>query len=225
LHPARNFHEADRHALAAIVASIGLASIVGAEGGRAVTAASPVLLSGDKARFHLSSRNKLTPILTASAWALAIVMSENAYISPDWYAAADQVPTWNYRSVEIEGALRVMRRDETAGLLDDLSAQFEERLAPKRPWTRAKMRPESFEAMLGAITGFEMTIARMEGTFKLSQNKPADEVSRVSTRLAERPDAGSQAISALMSARNTKAPSTTEASIAPPDDLASAPRR
>jgi transcriptional regulator len=86
------------------------------------------------------------------------------------------------------------------------------------------MRIEPFEAMLGAITGFEMTVERMEGTFKLSQNKPADEIARVAAKLAERPDAGSQAISALMTARNTKAPSTSEASTAPPADLANAPR-
>jgi transcriptional regulator len=222
LHPARNFHEADRLTLAALVTSRGLASIVGVEGARAATAAAPIILADETIRFHLSSRNRLTPILTASSWALAVVMAEDAYISPDWYAAADQVPTWNYRVVEIEGALRVMRREETALLLDDLSAQFEAGLAPKPPWTRAKMRPEPFEAMLGAITGFEMTIDRMEGTFKLSQNKPADEIARVAGRLAERPGAGSQAISALMTARNTKTPSATDASIAPPADPASA---
>ncbi len=224
MHPARNFHEADRLTLAALVASRGLASIVGVEGARALTAAAPVFLAGNTLQFHLSSRNRLTPILAASGWALAIVLAEDAYVSPDWYAAADQVPTWNYRSVEIEGSLRVMSRVETARLLDDLSAQFEAPLAPKPPWTRAKMRVEPFEAMLGAITGFEMIIERLEGTFKLSQNKPADEITRVAAKLAERPDAGSQAISALMTARHRKAPSTNEASTAPPADLANAPR-
>lgn len=222
MHPARNFHEADQLTLAALASSRGLASIIGVEGARPATAAAPIIVTGDTVRFHLSSRNRLTPILIASRWALAIVMAEDAYVSPDWYAAADQVPTWNYRTVEIEGALRVMRRDETARLLDDLSAQFEAPLAPKPPWTRAKMRPEPFEAMLGAVTGFEMAIERMEGTFKLSQNKPADEIARVAARLAERPDAGSQAISALMTALKTKSPSATDASIAPPADSASA---
>ena len=220
MHPDPRFHEADQPTLAAIFTSKGLASIVGAEGGRPVTAAAPLVLDGGTARFHLSSRNRLTPILCASGWALAIILAEDAYISPDWYAAVDQVPTWNYRSVEIEGSLRVMSRNETARLLDDLAARSEASLAPKLPWTRAKMRAEPFEAMLGAITGYEMTIGRMEGTFKLSQNKSADEIARVSARLAERPDAGSQAMSALMSARNKKTPSPTDASIVPPADPA-----
>ena len=220
MHPARYFHEADRLTLAAFVASNALATIVGVDGATAVTAATPILMVRSSVRFHLSTRNRLTAVLTASRSALATVIAEDAYISPDWYAAADQVPTWNYRSVDIEGALRVMTRDETRQLLDDLSAHFEARLAPKSPWTRAKMRSEPFEAMLSAITGFEMSIERMDGTFKLSQNKPDDERARVATRLAERPDAGSQAVAALMSARNEKASSVTRASIMPPADAA-----
>jgi transcriptional regulator len=225
LHPARRFLEADRLTLAAFVASKALCSIVAVEDGRAITAAAPVILTGDTVRFHLSSRNRLTAVLSRSDWALAIAMAEDAYVSPDWYAAPDQVPTWNYRSVEIEGGLRVMSRDETARLLDDLSARFEAMLAPKAPWTRAKMRNEAFETMLDGITGFEMTIARIEGTFKLSQNKSAGEVARVAARMAERPDADAQAISALMTARNTKPPSTTDASTSPPTDRAKAPRK
>ena len=207
MHPASAFREADHEVLADFLGKHALASIVGVDGIRALTAAAPILLTGVTARFHLASRNPLSPALAAAGRGLAIVMAEDAYVSPDWYAAADQVPTWNYRSVEVEGSLRVMRREETASLLDDLSLHFERTLAPKPPWTRRKMRAEAFEAMLGAITGFEMTVERLEGTMKLSQNKPADEIRRVAARLAERPDAGSQAISALMLARNETPPS------------------
>ena len=207
MHPASAFHETDRVRLADFVGARGLASIVGVYRGRPIAAAAPILLSDDVARFHLSSRNALTGALVAGGAALAIVMGDDANVSPDWYAAADQVPTWNYVSVEVEGPIRVTSRDETRRMLDDLSLHFEARLAPKPPWTRAKMRVETFEAMLGAITGFEMTVERLEGTMKLSQNKPADEVRRVTARLAERPDAGSQAISALMTARSETPPS------------------
>ena len=209
MHPASAFHEADPAALAAFVRERSFASIVGIDGLRAVTAAAPVLMTGDTIRFHLSSRNVLTPVLVASGAALIIVMGEDAYVSPDWYAAPDQVPTWNYRSVEIEGGLRVMTPEETAGLLDDLSAEFEHRLLPKPPWTRDKMRAAAFDAMLGAFTGFELTVTRLEGTMKMSQNKSADEAARVAAALAGRPDSGSQAVSALMSARSSTPPSNT----------------
>lgn len=98
----------------------------------------------------------------------------NAYISPDWYGIADQAPTWNYLSAEIEGPLRRLDAGEATGLLGELSAGFEARLAHKLAWTRAKMSPGRFEAMLGGIVGFEMTVERLEGVRKLSQNKPAE---------------------------------------------------
>lgn len=211
MHPASTFHEADRLILSNLVWDRSFASVVGVQGSRAVTAAAPILLSGDSVRFHLSSRNALTPVLISARAALIIVIAGDAYVSPDWYAAADQVPTWNYRSVEIEGSLRVMERDETAHLLDDLSAEFERRLAPKPPWTRDKMRAGAFEAMLGAITGFEMTVGRLEGTMKMSQNKPPSEIARVATALGARPDAASQTMSALMAARSDTPTSTTPA--------------
>lgn len=56
-------------------------------------------------------------------------------------------------------------------LLDDLAAQEEARLAPKPPWTRTKMSPGRFDRMTRAIVGARMTIERLEGIIKLSQDK------------------------------------------------------
>ena len=201
MHPSGVFHETDPQRLAALVAERGLAVIVAWLGDRAVAAHAPVLLAkGERLRFHLSGANPLCAALAAGSRALAVVTGPDAYVSPDGYRAADQVPTWNYLSVEIEGPVRRLTRVETAGLLDDLAAHFEARLAPKPPWTRQKMTPSRFEAMLGAIVGFELSVERLEGISKLSQNKPADEVARLAARLAERPDSGSRRIAGLMTA-------------------------
>ena len=180
------------------MSSRGLALIAATGPNGAVVAHAPVLLAGQTLRFHLSAANTLCSLLHDRARALAVVTGPDAYISPDWYAAADQVPTWNYLSVEAEGPVRVLERAETATLLDDLAAHFEAGLAPKPPWTRAKMTPARFEAMLGAIVGYEMRLERLAGISKLSQNKPPEEVARVAERLAERNDEGAQRIAALM---------------------------
>jgi len=174
--------------------------IVGSGPDGPVVAHAPVLLAARTLRFHLSAANALCPVLRERPRALAVVTGPDAYVSPDWYAAADQVPTWNYLSVEAEGPVRVLQRVETAALLDDLAAHFEVGLAPKPPWTRAKMTPARFEAMLGAIVGYKMRVERLAGTTKLSQNKPPDEIARVAARLAERLDEGSRGIAALMNA-------------------------
>ena len=204
MRPSAIFHENDEDRLAALVAERGLALIVGAQDDHPLIAHAPVVWSPGRLRFHLSAANPLGAVLSASRRAMAVVTGPDAYISPDWYAAADQVPTWNYVSVEMEGAVRVLSGDETATLLDDLSAHFEARLAPKAPWTRAKMSPGKFDAMLRAIIGFEMTLERMAGTSKLSQNKPEAEIARVAAALAERPDEGSRLIAKAMAARSRR---------------------
>jgi transcriptional regulator len=194
MHPAKPFHETDPERLAALVADVGLTLIIGVADGRPLVAHAPVLLAGERLRFHLSRANPLAAALEAQPHALAVVTGPQAYVSPDWYGLADQVPTWNYLSAEIEGPLRRLDDTEAAALLDDLSAVFEARLAPKPAWTRGKMSPGRFEAMLGGITAFEMTVERLEGVRKLGQNKPVAAQTALAEALAA---VGGESASAL----------------------------
>jgi transcriptional regulator len=133
-------------------------------------------------QFHLANGNALTRSLHGTD-ALIVVNGPDAYISPDWYDGANQVPTWNYISIELEGPVRRMNHDGLVGLLDDLSAANEARLAPKAPWTRDQMDGALFERMTGAITGFEMEVRGWRPTFKLSQNKSEAERLRAADEL------------------------------------------
>ncbi|HEY1879891.1 MAG TPA: FMN-binding negative transcriptional regulator [Caulobacteraceae bacterium] len=198
MHPARNFRESDRTVLAERVGERGFAVIVGIDERRPLIAHAPILLDGDRLRFHLSAANPLSAALRDAGRALAVITGDEAYVSPDWYEKADQVPTWNYLSVEIEGRIRVLSRDEAARLLDDLAARYEAWLKPKPPWTRAKMDPAKFETLLGGIVGFQMTVERLEGVTKLSQNKPAAEATRIARELAKLDDEGARRISRRM---------------------------
>jgi transcriptional regulator len=198
LHPARDFHEADPGVLAVRIAERGFALVVGVREARPVAAHVPVLLAEGRLRFHLSAANPLAAVLKDCRWALAVVTGDDAYVSPDWYGLPDQVPTWNYVSAEIEGPVRTLDRSGAAALLDDLATRFETPLAPKEPWTRAKMDPARFEAMLSGIVAFEMTAQRLEGVSKLSQNKPAEAARRVAAALNRLDDAGARAIARRM---------------------------
>lgn len=198
MNPSTLFRQTDRSALAAAVAARGLATLIGVSGGRPLVALAPVLLDGDRLRFHLSRGNALVPVLSAGAAGLAVVTGPDAYVSPDWYGADDQVPTWNYLSVEIEGPVRALDAADAARALDDLSAAFEARLAPKPPWTRDKMSPGRFEAMLRGIVAFEMTVERLEGVWKLGQNKPPEQIAGAVAALEARPDEDSRRIARLM---------------------------
>jgi two-component sensor histidine kinase/predicted FMN-binding regulatory protein PaiB len=198
VHPASSFRETDRAILTERVGERGFAVVIGVADGRPLVAHAPILLDGDRMRFHLSAANPLTGALRESGRAMAVITGDDAYVSPDWYEMADQVPTWNYLSVEIEGAVRVLTREEAALLLDDLSARYEAWLKPKPPWTRAKMDPAKFEALLSGIVGFEMPVERFEGITKLSQNKPPAEAARIAEALGKLNDDGARRIARRM---------------------------
>ena len=168
MHPNRTFHWADEQEMLAFVAQVSFATIC--VDGPAVVHAPVVVAGPDQLLFHVSRSNPAAATLEG-ARAIASVMGPDFYVSPDWYGTPDQVPTWNYLAVEAEGPLQRLDEAELAALLDDLSGAHEARLAPKKPWTRDKMTPARFEAMLKAIVGFEMRIEELRGTNKLGQQK------------------------------------------------------
>jgi len=186
MHPNRKFHIADRETMAALVRELGFGVLFAAtaHGPRAVHV--PVLLSGDRLRFHVSRGNLIHSALVAGGEALFVATGPHAYVSPEWYGLEDRVPTWNYVAVELEGPVRTLDADELARLLDDLSAEREARLAPKPPWTRAKMSAGRFDGLMKAIAGFEMQVAAWRGTAKMDQDKPDEVRERIATALDER---------------------------------------
>ncbi|MGE5567047.1 MAG: FMN-binding negative transcriptional regulator [Parcubacteria group bacterium] len=198
MHPAAAFRERNEAALRSLVAGRGFGLVLGAVDGRPVVAHAALLLEERTLRFHLSRANALTPVLEAGGTALVVVSGPDAYVSPDWYGLDDQVPTWNYLSVEMEGPVAPLDDPAAAVLLDDLSAYFEARLAPKAPWAREKMTPGRFDALLQGIRAFKMRVERFEGTTKLSQNKPASAVEGVIEALEA---AGSSEMARLMRLR------------------------
>lgn len=169
MHPAAAFAWGDEAAMLAFVADVAFCTIFAADGGGAVVHV-PVTVDGGALRFHVSRANRAAPLLEGAAVLLSCV-GPDAYVSPDWYGTPGQVPTWNYLAVEIEGSLRQLGETELVAHIDALARAHEARLAPKPPWTRDKMAPDRFAAMLGGIAGFELTPSELRGTRKLGQHK------------------------------------------------------
>ena len=136
----------------------------------------PVLLSADATSIdmHLVRSNPIARALTEPKEALLAVTGPDGYVSPDWYGVDDQVPTWNYTAVHLRGELTALDQSEMRDMLDRQSAHFEDQL-PKQPWTTQKMTPEVLDRMMRQIIPCRMSVARIDSTFKLNQNKP-DEV-------------------------------------------------
>ena len=175
MHPAAAFKVVDQEVLLSWLEAHAFMTVVGSPQGQPLVAHAPVIArrlgEGLVLDFHLSRGNALVEALAQGFSGLLVSLGPDAYISPDWYVSADQVPTWNYVTVEAQGPVAALEEAGLVALLDDLSAQEEARLQPKPPWTRAKMSPGVFERMSRAIIGARLTVERLEGTFKLSQNK------------------------------------------------------
>jgi transcriptional regulator len=113
---------------------------------------------------------------------IAIFHGPHAYVSPSWYAEPDRmVPTWNYASVHAHGTLEIVEEPvEAQGIMDAIVHRFESLRAA--PW-RFERDERARDALMGAIQSFRMRIRRVEGKFKLSQNRSGDDRARVAAAL------------------------------------------
>jgi transcriptional regulator len=103
--------------------------------------------------------------------ALAIFHGPHAYISPRWYESKLVVPTWNYAVVHVYGVPTVIEDEATVAALINRTVEAYEGNGPEA-W---KGDPDFVSKLLKAIVAFEMPITRIEGKFKLGQNRqPAD---------------------------------------------------
>ena len=129
-----------------------------------------------KLRAHLARGNPQLAELAAVEECLVAFQGPQTYISPSLYPTKQEhgkvVPTWNYITVHAWGRPRVI--DDVTWLrrqVEDLTAHNER--SRQAPWLVSDA-PESFlAAQLKAIVGIEIPIARIEGKWKVSQNRPA----------------------------------------------------
>lgn len=150
------------------------------------------------AAFHVARHNPLIKLADGTTSWLLAVSGADAYVSPDWYVSPDQVPTWLYQVVHLTGTVRTLSDDELAEQIETLSAKFEGRLLPKKPWVSSKMTAGRLEAMKKAIVGMVMTVDEIEGSFKLNQHKSDADYTALAEALAVQQDTDAHVIAGLM---------------------------
>lgn len=201
----RAFAIDDLEALHAVIRERVFATLAIAHEERIEFAYAPVVLDADEGRgtirFHLAKANPVAPLADGARLSVSF-LGPDAYVSPDWYETRTLVPTWNYIAVEGMGIARRLDCDGLRGLLKDLSAQEEEKLRPKTPWTMDKVPEARRESLLNAIEGFALTFETLVGKFKLSQDKSPTDIAAALRGLDGRGDPSSKAVAAAMKRAN-----------------------
>jgi transcriptional regulator len=193
----------DRAAVLAFAESRGFGTVCAWDGRKPVASALPFCVdyAADGTpllAFHMARNNPLLKLADgASSWVMAVTGAD-AYVSADWYASPDQVPTWLYQAAHLTGPVRVMSDDELGPHLDALSGKFENWLLPKSPWTSAKMTAGRLEAMKKAIVGVVMAVDEVEGSFKLNQHKTDVDYAAVAGALAAQPESAARGLAGKM---------------------------
>ncbi|AJP56998.1 transcriptional regulator [Pandoraea vervacti] len=191
-----------------LIRSHPLGLLVSAGPAGLVADAIPFLMYADEGEFgtlrgHLARANPHGAALRDVDDCLIAFTGPQGYITPSWYAAKAEhgkvVPTWNYAAVHVWGKPRVI--DDAAWLrrlVGELTQSQEHGRAA--PWAVEDAPADYVDSMLRAIVGVEIPIRRIEGKFKMSQNRPMpDRVGVVNGLHAEGPH--SDALAALVASR------------------------
>lgn len=146
-------------------------------------------------RGHVARANPHWRYLEQQPQCMTIFHGPHAYVSPANYGARESVPTWNYAAVHVYGDAHVLATpEELHEVLDELMETFEP--AYREQWE--SLRPTFQQNMLRQIVGFEIVATRIEGKFKLSQNRPREDQANVIASLGQSDDSAISGVARLM---------------------------
>lgn len=155
-------------------------------------------------RGHVARANQVWQQLAGTAHAVAVFQGPESYITPSWYPSkhvdGKAVPTWNYAVVHAHGIPRAV--NDAAWLLHHLREMSDEHeRAQALPWKISDAPADFIDRLVEAIVGIEIPIARIEGKWKVSQNRPAGDRLGVAAGLRARGDDRSLAMADLVMQR------------------------
>jgi len=174
----QHFRVVDEHTLQEFMRTYDFATIVSSSPEGLVASHVPVLVRPSGATLvivgHMARANHHWQLMDGATPALAIFHGPHGYVSPTWYATAPAVPTWNYGVVHAHG-LPTVNEDQAfrRGVVEELVRRYE----ADRPngWRPESLPTDFYERMLRAIVAFEMPATRLDGKFKLGQNRSVED--------------------------------------------------
>lgn len=202
-----SFVETNRSTLHDFIESHSFATLISHHAGEPSASHVPLLLerdSGPHGRLigHLAKANPQWES-AADQSVLAIFHGPHAYISPEWYAAHNVVPTWNYVAVHAYGRMKLI--DDRARLASIIRRTVETYEQPRAtPWLLDAPDADFVDKLLNAIVCFEIDIERLEGKWKLNQNHPTERRDKVIAGLLSTGHPEAAAIAELMKQTKSK---------------------
>jgi len=146
-------------------------------------------------RAHVAIGNQQLEDFRSGSQALVIFQGPHTYVSPSWYVKPENVPTWNYTVVHAYGVPKILHRAGLLALLKDLVAKHEKPF--EQPWD---FDPNAawIQRQLSAIAAFELKIDKLQGKFKLNQNRTPADRAGVIEALSASDDPKQRAVARLM---------------------------
>lgn len=172
------------------------ATLVSYQDGKPIASHIPLLLvekeNGQKVLWgHISKANPQWKNIEEQEEVLAIFTDAHTYISSSWYNHVN-VPTWNYIAVHAYGKAKIIEGDTLYQSVKDLVEKYEGGNQPR--FHMEDLNEADMRRQLRGITGLEMSLDRVEASFKLSQNRNPEDHQNVIKQLENRGDDHSQRI-------------------------------
>ncbi len=184
----KSFEQTDLPTLHNLMEEYNFATLVSQQQGQPIASHLPFLLDRQAGQFgtlkaHMAQANPQWRSFEDGE-VLVIFQGPHAYISPSWYEVSPSVPTWNYAIIHAYGRAKPLA---DAAALHDMMGSLVDRHESglDQPWSMAGLSEQYTQNMLAAIVAFEIEITRLEGKFKLNQNRSETDQQQVAAELAK----------------------------------------
>jgi transcriptional regulator len=196
----KHFREDDLNTLHDLMGTYSFATLITQHEGLPFATHLPFILDTKRGPYgtllaHMARANPQWHDFSSQQEALVIFQGPHAYVSPSWYEVELSVPTWNYAAAHAYGIPNILEDgEELYRLLKILTETHESQF--ENPWP-FQLPDDYLQKMMRGIVAFEIEITRLEGKFKMSQNRSESERENVIAALNESPD--TQPVAELMS--------------------------
>ncbi len=151
----------------------------------------PLILVGNKLQGHVSRGNKQWCALSQNEEVMVIFQGPHTYVSSSWYDH-ENVPSWNYVAVHVYGKPHMQSEEELIESLRQLTNKYEKESTC--PVSVDTMSEKFLHGELRGTIGFEITVDRIEASYKLSQNRDEKNHTQIISELEKRGDENSVSI-------------------------------